>query len=104
MTAQRICAPSDLDSGEARRFDVDGHAVCVARIGDDFFAIGDRCSHADFSLSAGMLWTDDCTVECPKHGALFSLRTGEPTTLPATVAVPVFAVRVDGDDLIVEVP
>ena len=51
-----------------------------------------------------MLWADDCTVECPKHGALFSLRTGEPTTLPATVAVPVFAVRVDGDDLIVEVP
>ena len=100
----RVCAASDLASGTARRFDVAGTPVCVARIGDDFFAIGDVCSHGDFPLSDGPVWEDECTIECPKHGSAFSLTTGVPTSLPAIRPVPVFAVRVDGDDVIVEAP
>ncbi len=49
------------------------------------------------------MWIYGCEIECPKHGSTFSLTTGEPQTLPATQPVPVYAVRVDGDDVLVTV-
>jgi 3-phenylpropionate/trans-cinnamate dioxygenase ferredoxin component len=78
--------------------------VAVVRIGDDFYALGDRCSHADFSLSEGEVLADDLEIECWKHGSTFSLTTGEPQSLPAVKPVPVYAVRRDGDDLVLELP
>jgi 3-phenylpropionate/trans-cinnamate dioxygenase ferredoxin subunit len=100
----RVCAREDLAPGSARCFDVNGEKVALVRVGDDFYAIADTCSHADFSLSEGEVWEDEREIECPKHGSTFSLQTGEPQTLPATQPVPVFAVRVDGDDVIVTTP
>jgi 3-phenylpropionate/trans-cinnamate dioxygenase ferredoxin component len=102
--ARRLCARDELASGSARCFDVDGHRVALVRIGDDFYAIGDTCSHADFSLSEGDVWPDELEIECPKHGSTFSLTTGEPQTLPATQPVPVYEVVVDGEDVKVVVP
>ena len=58
--------------------------VAVVRIGDDWYAIGDRCSHAEASLSEGEIDPGACTIECPKHGAAFSLTTGAPTGPPAS--------------------
>ena len=84
--------------------DADGHRVAVVRVGDDWYAIGDRCSHAEASLSEGEVDPGACTIECPKHGATFSLVTGEPTTLPATRPIPVYEVRVAGDDVQVVLP
>ena len=66
--------------------------------------IGDRCSHADYSLSEGEVWEDEREIECPQHGSMFSLETGEPKSLPATKPVPVYDVHVSGDDVIVSVP
>jgi 3-phenylpropionate/trans-cinnamate dioxygenase ferredoxin subunit len=103
-TEVTVCAVADVQSGSARRFDVDGHRLCVVRIGEDFYVIGDECSHADYSLSEGDVWEDECEIECPKHGSTFSLATGEPQTLPATRPVPVYSVRVDGDDVVVTLP
>jgi 3-phenylpropionate/trans-cinnamate dioxygenase ferredoxin component len=102
--ARRLCARDDLAPGSARCFDVDGHRVALVRIGDDFYAIGDTCSHADFSLSEGDVWPDELEIECPKHGSTFSLTTGEPQTLPATQPVPVYEIVVDGEDVKVVVP
>ena len=102
--AQRVCGRDDLAPGSARCFDVRGHRVAVVRIGDDFYAIGDTCSHADFSLSEGDVWADEREIECPKHGSTFSLVTGEPQTLPATQPVPVYDIVLDGDDVKVVVP
>jgi len=102
--ARRVCSRADLASGTARCFDVDGHRVAVVRIADDFYAIGDTCSHADFSLSEGDVWEDEREIECPKHGSTFSLATGEPQTLPATQPVAVYEVVVDDDDVKVVVP
>jgi 3-phenylpropionate/trans-cinnamate dioxygenase ferredoxin component len=98
----RVCSVDDVKSGSARRFDVDGHRVAVVRIGDDWYAIGDTCSHEDYSLSEGDVWEEERELECPKHGSTFSLIDGEPQTLPATKPVPVYAVRVDGNDVYVE--
>jgi 3-phenylpropionate/trans-cinnamate dioxygenase ferredoxin subunit len=94
----RLCAIDELKPGEARRFDVGDHRIALVRIGDDFYAIGDRCSHADYSLAEGEVYPDERTIECWKHGSTFSLETGEPQTLPATKPVPVYEVEVrDGD-------
>ena len=68
------CATGDVRRGVgAARVDVDGHRLCVVRIGDDWYVIGDECSHADYSLSEGDVWEDEREIECPKHGSTFSL-------------------------------
>jgi 3-phenylpropionate/trans-cinnamate dioxygenase ferredoxin subunit len=94
----------DLASGEVCRFDLGDHRIAVVRIEDDFYAIGDRCSHEDYSLSEGEVWADECELECPQHGSTFDLRTGEACSLPATKPVPVYEVEVEGDDVAVVLP
>ncbi|MFZ1490530.1 MAG: Rieske 2Fe-2S domain-containing protein [Ilumatobacteraceae bacterium] len=103
MTAEPtvVCALADLAPGTARRVEVDGVAVAVVRIGDDVYAIGDTCSHGNASLAEGEVWCDERELECPKHGSMFSLTTGEPATLPATQPVPVFVAAVVGNDVVV---
>jgi 3-phenylpropionate/trans-cinnamate dioxygenase ferredoxin subunit len=96
-----VCRRGDLAPGEARRFDLPGTRVALVRLGDDFYAIGDRCSHEDYSLSEGEVWADECELECPRHGSTFDLRTGEPCSLPATKPVPVYEVQLEGDDVVV---
>ena len=103
MAEVRLCGVGDVTPGAARRFDVGRHRLCVVRLGEDWYVIGDECSHADYSLSEGDVWTDEREIECPKHGSTFSLTTGAPQTLPATQPVPVYAVRVDGENVLVEV-
>jgi 3-phenylpropionate/trans-cinnamate dioxygenase ferredoxin subunit len=105
----RVCAVDDVKTDSAHRVDVDGLRLAVVRLAardgtddDDWYVIGDRCSHADYSLSEGDVWADEREIECPKHGSTFSLETGDPQTLPATQPVPVYTVRVDGDDVYVE--
>ena len=98
MTATVVCALSDLAPNSATRFEIDGVPVAVVRIGDDVYAIGDTCSHADVSLSEGEVLCDEKEIECWKHGSSFSLVSGEPLTLPATQPVPVYVARVvDGN-------
>jgi 3-phenylpropionate/trans-cinnamate dioxygenase ferredoxin component len=98
-TVVRLCGVDEVAPGSAKRIDVDGLRLAIVRIGDDWYAIGDRCSHADESLSEGEVWVDEREIECPKHGSTFSLLDGEPQTLPATRPVPVYDVRVDGSDV-----
>ena len=74
------------------------------RIADAVYVIGDRCSHANFSLAEGYLSVDGCSLECPKHGSSFSLTTGQPDSLPAIKPVPVYDVSVEGDDVVVVLP
>jgi 3-phenylpropionate/trans-cinnamate dioxygenase ferredoxin subunit len=97
----RLCGKDEVESGAARRFDVNGHRICVVRIGDDFYAIGDRCSHADFSLAEGEVYPEEREIECWKHGSTFSLVDGKPQSLPATRPVPTYDIRVEGDDVMV---
>ncbi len=76
----------------------------LVRIDDDWYAVGDRCTHLDISLSEGEVHLESREIECWKHGSCFSLVTGEPSSLPATKAVPVYDVRLDGDDVYLVVP
>lgn len=102
MAFERACALSELTSDTPLRVELGDVDVAVVRHGDDVFAIEDECSHAAVALSEGDV--EDCTIECWLHGSRFDLRTGEPTGLPATEPVPVFSVKVDGDDVLVDLP
>jgi 3-phenylpropionate/trans-cinnamate dioxygenase ferredoxin subunit len=99
-----LCRRDELESGQVRRFDVAGVRIALVRIDDDFYAIGDRCSHEDYSLAEGEVWAQECEIECPRHGSTFDLRTGEPCSLPATTPVPVFVTEVVGEDVAVVLP
>ena len=102
MSEVRACALSELADAVAHQVDVGGCPVALVRLGDTVHAIGDTCSHAEVSLAEGIVDTDECALECWKHGSLFSLESGEALTLPAPRPVPIYVVRVDGDDVFVD--
>ena len=91
---------SSLAEGKPVRIEKDGRAICVARVGDQVFAIDDTCSHSEASLSEGDI--TDFKIECWLHGAEFDLRTGEALTPPAVAPIKVYPVIVDGDSVTVE--
>ena len=97
-----ICKLDELVSGKATRFVVGDRAIAVVRIDDNVYAIGDKCSHADVSLSDGEVFCDTKEIECSRHASSFSLETGKPNTLPATQPVPVYVATVDNGDVFIE--
>jgi 3-phenylpropionate/trans-cinnamate dioxygenase ferredoxin subunit len=101
VTEERICSIHDVDPGQAKRFDVGRLKIAVVRIDDDWYAIGDTCTHQKISLSEGEVHADIRSIECWKHGSSFSLETGEPNSLPATKAEPIYELRIDGEDVLV---
>jgi len=101
MTSFRVCSLDDLAENEAKRVDVDGHRLAVVRFdGEEVFVIGDKCSHADYSLAEGEVDAADRTIECWKHGSTFSLESGQPDCLPATKPVTVYDVTIDNGDVV----
>jgi 3-phenylpropionate/trans-cinnamate dioxygenase ferredoxin subunit len=101
---ERIGPLDELSEGTPRRVELGDHVVSLVRIGDDVYAIGDRCSHQDISLSEGDVDCDAKLIECWKHGSAFSLETGEPESLPATKPVPVYEARVVDGQIEVVLP
>ncbi len=100
----RVCSEGELELGAVRRVEVEGKAIAVVRCAGGVRAVSDVCSHEDYSLSEGEVDAEACEIECWKHGSMFSLETGEPLTLPATLAIKVFEVVEDGDDIWVVLP
>ena len=98
----RVASVADIPEGEARRFTLEGIEVAVVNAGGYFYAINDICSHEHFHLSDGEVDPETLTLECPKHGSAFSLESGRPLSLPALMPVPTYGVRVEGDDVLVE--
>ena len=98
-----VCRDSELAEGEMRLVEADDRKIGVFRCaGGELFAIEDRCSHDDGPLAEGEFDVASCTVECPRHGSTFDLRTGKPRTLPAYRPVDTFVVRVEGDEIKLE--
>ena len=103
MAFLKVATLGELPEGELLSVEVDGRAICLARVEDEVYAFADKCSHRDFPLSNGELDGDDCSITCEWHGARFDMRTGKALSLPATRPIPVFACRVEGDDILVDV-
>jgi 3-phenylpropionate/trans-cinnamate dioxygenase ferredoxin subunit len=92
---------SELQQGKPVKVEKNGKTICVARVGDEVFAVDDTCSHSDASLSEGDV--TDFKIECWMHGAEFDLRTGEALTPPAVAPLHTYGVHVDGDSVTVEI-
>jgi 3-phenylpropionate/trans-cinnamate dioxygenase ferredoxin subunit len=98
-----ICPAGELGPGERRIVEAGGRKFGVFNAAGELFAIEDRCSHDDGPLAEGAFDPDGCTVECPRHGSLFDLRSGRPRTLPAYLPVDTFPVRVEDGTIRMEV-
>jgi 3-phenylpropionate/trans-cinnamate dioxygenase ferredoxin subunit len=97
----RACSVDDVEDGSAERVVIGNTPIAIVRSNGEFYAIHDVCSHANVALSEGEI--DDQTIECWLHGSRFDLVTGRPTGLPATKPVPVYPVKIDGDDVFIDV-
>ena len=101
MSFERVCAVDDVQVDSPVRVELGDQAIALVRdSAGDVYAIGDRCTHGDISLSEGFV--EDGTLECWAHGSQFSLCTGWPQSLPAFEPVPVFAVKVEDDAIFID--
>ena len=103
MPDHDVCNTEELPEGERKLVEIDGVEIGVFNCGGDLLAIEDRCSHDDGPLAEGEFNPEACTVECPRHGSLFDLRSGRPKTLPAFAPVETFEVRVEDGNIMLEV-
>lgn len=94
----RVASTADLKNGQMIQVHVDDEPVVLACTEDgEYLATSDICSHEYVLLHDGFLEGDE--VECPEHGSMFSMRTGEVMNLPATQPVPVYDVKIEGEDI-----
>ena len=95
----RACRLVEVPDDGAFRVVIDDTPISVVRSDGEIYAIYDVCSHADVSLSEGDV--EGTTIECWLHGSRFDLTSGKPIGLPATRPVPVYPVKIDGDEVLV---
>ena len=103
MDTLTVCKLDELPEGEMRLVELDGRKLGVFHCDDGaLYAIEDRCSHDNGPLAEGEFDAAACTVECPRHGSLFDLRSGRPKTLPAFQPVDTFDARVEDGEVKLE--
>jgi 3-phenylpropionate/trans-cinnamate dioxygenase ferredoxin subunit len=98
-----VCPLEELPPGAVKRVEWDELELMVVNCGDEILAMEDRCSHDDGDLADGEIDASRCTVECPRHGSVFDLRTGKPLNLPAYQPVETFPVVVENGFVRVDV-
>ncbi len=105
MSAQTVwikaCGVSEVTRDAPKAVVVGDIPVAIVMHDGEYHAIRDVCSHAEVALSEGEVV--DGEIECWLHGSMFDLKTGKPSALPATEPVPVYPVKIEGDDLYVAV-
>lgn len=94
VTVARV---DEVPEGEARAVEVDDNYIALYNVDGEIYATDDTCTHEEASLSEGFLF--DGVIECPLHGAQFDVRTGEVLALPAILPVKTYPVRIEGDDI-----
>ncbi len=97
----KVATTSDIEPGTVKVYEAGGKQIAVCNVDGTFYAIDDVCTHDGGSLDQGELMGDQ--IECPRHGALFDVKTGKALTLPAVQPVQSYPVQVEGDDIKVEV-
>ena len=98
-----VCPVEELLPGQMRLVEWEDIEIGVFNCAGALYAIEDRCSHDDGPLAEGGFDPDECTIECPRHGSLFDLKTGQPITLPAYVPVDTFPVIIEDQKIKLEV-
>jgi 3-phenylpropionate/trans-cinnamate dioxygenase ferredoxin component len=98
----KVAQLSDVLPGELLRVEVGGRLICLARVDDQVYAVDDDCTHISGPLDQGDL--EGCVLTCPLHLARFDVRTGKVLRGPARDDLPTYAVRIEGDDVLVAEP
>jgi 3-phenylpropionate/trans-cinnamate dioxygenase ferredoxin subunit len=92
----------ELAVGDRLFVEIDDLSIIVVNIAGEMFAIEDKCSHDNGPLEDGDLV--DHTIKCPRHGALFDIRSGKAISLPAVVDIASYPVRINGTEIEVGLP
>lgn len=100
MSFVAVATVDELTDDRPIAVEYDDYEIAIVRHDGEVFAIANECSHARVPLSEGDV--EDCSIECYLHGSRFDLRTGRPLSLPATAPVPVYPVRISGNDILVD--
>ena len=95
----RVCSVNNIKPGEVKGFFFQNKQIAICRIRNEYFAFDEICSHQNASLAAG--WLEDYTIECPIHGALFDVKTGEALSLPAVEDINTYEIEIRGDEIFV---
>lgn len=96
---RKVGQVGDIPPNGAKAVQVGSAAVALVNLEGQLYAVGDVCPHAHCSLSDGEV--EDGSLVCACHGSAFDVKTGEVTSPPATTSVPLYQVRVEGDDILV---
>src|SRR5512143_4004688 len=94
-----VAKVSELEDDKVKVVRVGDAPIGLTKIEGEFFAFADVCTHDDGPVAEGEL--DEYIIECPRHGAKFDIRTGKVRPLPAVTPIPVYAVKVEGDTVLV---
>ncbi|MCH7588840.1 MAG: non-heme iron oxygenase ferredoxin subunit [Chloroflexi bacterium] len=97
-----VATVEELGNGQRIILEVDDLSIAIFNIAGQYFAIADVCSHDDGPVAEGEL--SDYQIECPRHGALFDIKTGKALTLPAVVDIPAYPVRVEKGEILLGLP
>lgn len=98
---QVVTGLTDLNPGEMKAVSVAGKPVAVAKVGENFLAFADECTHMHCALSTGFL--AGTVVECPCHGGKFDISDGRALALPATAPVQIYPTKVENGQLLIEI-
>lgn len=98
----KVAEVSDIPVGGAKKVSLEDVDIAIFNIGGELYAIGDTCTHEQASLSEGDV--DGDNISCARHGATFNIKTGEVVALPAIIPAATYRVKIEGNDIMLEVP
>ncbi|UCC72263.1 MAG: chlorite dismutase family protein [Gemmatimonadota bacterium] len=96
-----VATLGELAPGASKRVYNGADAIALFNVDGTYYALSDRCSHGRASLSEGSVAGDGCTLNCPWHGGMFDIRTGEPAGGPVREGIKKYRVKVEGDRILV---
>jgi MocE subfamily Rieske [2Fe-2S] domain protein len=97
----KVANVEDIPAGEALQVDIEGQVCALVRVNDDVYCVADICTHEHAHLSEGFV--EGYEIECPLHGSIFDVRSGEVKSLPATEDLKTYPVKVENGEVHVEV-
>jgi nitrite reductase/ring-hydroxylating ferredoxin subunit len=96
----KVASLNDLEPGKMKSIEVEQKEICLANVNGNFYAIGNRCTHANCSLSDGTL--DGSNVKCPCHFSVFNVQTGAVVKGPTTEPEPTYQVKIENDQILID--
>jgi len=97
----KVAQAGEVPEGRVKVVEAKGKRLALARVGGQVYAVQDLCTHDNGPLGEGAVIEE--TLECPRHGARFDVKTGKPVNLPAVVPVQTFPVKVEGGDVLIQI-